>query len=75
MAIIRMLDIWTRDLILKAYIDFAVNGLGQFENITHAKAKNVVGSTIEIGDGFDANIWEQGKKIGKKSVWQKILVK
>ena len=52
-------------------LDFAVDGLGKFENITHAEAKNAVGSSIEIADGFDANIWKQGKKIGKKSVWQK----
>ena len=52
-------------------LDFAVDGLGKFENITHAEAKNAVGSAIEIADGFDANIWKQGKKIGKKSVWQK----
>ena len=52
-------------------LDFAVDGLGQFENVTHAEAKNAVGSAIEIEDGFDANIWKQGKKIGKKSVWQK----
>ena len=52
-------------------LDFAVDGLGEFENITHAEAKNAVGSAIEIADGFDANIWKQGKKIGKKSVWQK----
>jgi hypothetical protein len=48
-------------------LDFAVDGLGYFENITHAEAKNAVGSAIEIADGFDANIWKQGKK----SVWQK----
>lgn len=47
-------------------LDFAVDGLGKFENITHAEAKNVVGSTIEIAYGFDANIQKQGKKIGKK---------
>ena len=52
-------------------LDFAVDGLGKFENITHAEAKNAVGSGIEIADSFDANIWKQGKKIGKKSVWQK----
>ena len=52
-------------------LDFAVDGLGEFENITHAEAKNAVGSAIETADGFDANIWKQGKKIGKKSVWQK----
>ena len=47
-------------------LDFAVDGLGKFENITHAEAKNAVGSAIEIADGFDANIWKQGKKLGKK---------
>ena len=52
-------------------LDFAADGLGEFENITHAEAKNAVGSAIEIADGFDANIWKQVKKIGKKSVWQK----
>jgi len=52
-------------------IDFAVESLGEFENITHAEAKNSLGSAIEIAAGFDANIWKQGKKIGKKSVWQK----
>ena len=48
-----------------------MEGLGEFENITDAEAKNAVSSAIEIADGFDANIWKQGKKIGKKSVWQK----
>jgi hypothetical protein len=52
-------------------LDFAVDGLGEFKNITHAEAKNAVGSAIEIADGFNGNIWKQGKKIGKKSVWQK----
>ena len=52
-------------------LDFAVEGLGRFENITHADAKNAVGSAIERADGFKGNIWRQGKKIGKKSVWQK----
>jgi hypothetical protein len=52
-------------------LDFAVDGIGEFVNITHAEAKNAVGSAIEIADGFDTNIWKQGKRIGKKSVWQK----
>ena len=47
-------------------LDFAVDGLGKFENITHAEAKNAVGSAIEVADGFDANTWKQGKKLGKK---------
>ena len=48
-------------------LDFAVDGLGEFENITPSEAKNAVGSAIETADGFDSNIWKQGKK----SVWQK----
>lgn len=52
-------------------IDFRVDGLGKFANITHAEAKNAVGSGIQIADGFEANIWKQGRSIGKKSVWQK----
>ncbi len=56
---IRMPDVWTMDLMLKVKgPDYVVDGLGEFENITHA-----VGSAIEIADGFDANIWKQGKKI------------
>jgi len=37
-------------------IDFAVDCIGEFENITHAEAKNAVGSAIETADGFNANI-------------------
>ena len=52
-------------------LDFSVDGLGEFENITHAEAKNAVDSAIQIADGLPANIWKQGKKIGKKVAWQK----
>jgi len=52
-------------------LDFAVDGLGEFKNITHAEAKNAVGSAIQIADGLPANIWKQGKNIGKKVAWQK----
>ena len=52
-------------------LDFSVDGLGEFENITHAEAKNAVGSAIQIADGLPANIWKQGKNIGKKVAWQK----
>lgn len=52
-------------------LDFALDGLGDFKNITHVEAKNAVGSAISIADGFNGNIWKQSKKIGKKSVWQK----
>jgi hypothetical protein len=37
-------------------IDFTVDGVGDFKNITHAEAKNAVGSAIEKADGFDPNI-------------------
>ena len=59
------------DLATNKLIATTLSGIAEFENITHAEAKNAVGSAIEIADGFDANIWKQGKKIGKKSVWQK----
>jgi hypothetical protein len=52
-------------------LDFAVDGLGQFENITHANTKNGVGSVIKITENQDPNIRQQGRSIGKKSVWQK----
>ena len=52
-------------------IDFATTGIGEYENITHVEIKNPVGSGIEIEDGLNPNIWKQGKRIGKKSVWQK----
>jgi hypothetical protein len=52
-------------------IDFAVDGIGQFEHITHAETKNAVGSAIEKADGFDnPNLWRQGKSIGKKGFGQ-----
>lgn len=52
-------------------LDFAVDGLGEFEHITHAEIQNAVGSAIQIEDGLPANIWKQGKNIGKKVAWQK----
>jgi hypothetical protein len=41
-----------------------VEGLGNFQNITHVEVKNPVGS------GQKANISQQGKKIGAKLVYQ-----
>jgi hypothetical protein len=35
---------------------FAVDGLGQFESITHADTKNGVGSAIKIAENQDPNI-------------------
>jgi nicotinic acid phosphoribosyltransferase len=52
-------------------LDFVVDGLGQFENITHADTKNGVDSVIKIAENQGPNIRKQGRKIGKKSVWQK----
>ena len=49
-------------------LDFTVDGLGKFENITHAEAKNAVGPAIEIADGSDTNIWKQGKNFGQIQV-------
>ena len=47
------------------------DGLGEFENITHTDVKNGVGSAIKIAENQDPNIRQQGRNIGKKSVWQK----
>jgi hypothetical protein len=52
-------------------LDFAVNGLGEFENITHAEVKNGVGPAIKIAENQDPNIRQQGRNIGKKALWQK----
>lgn len=37
-------------------LDFAVDGLSKFENITHAEVKNPIGSAIETANGFNTNI-------------------
>ena len=50
--------------------DFIVEGLGEFENITHVEVKNSVGSGIKIADGQRGGIAKQGKKIGVKIVFQ-----
>jgi hypothetical protein len=50
--------------------DFLVEGLGEFENITHVEVKNPVGSAIKIANGQKGNIAKQGKKIGAKIVYQ-----
>lgn len=46
--------------------DFLVEGLGEFENITHVEVKNPVGSAIKIANGQKGNIAKQGNKIGDK---------
>nr|YP_010283133.1 hypothetical protein MKU15_pgp058 [Nitzschia traheaformis]ULD15897.1 hypothetical protein [Nitzschia traheaformis] len=50
--------------------DFLVEGLGEFENITHVEVKNPVGSAIKIAHGQKGIISKQGKKIGAKIVYQ-----
>ena len=47
-------------------LDFAIQRLGEFENITYAETKNAVDLAIEIQNSFNTNIWKQGKQIGKK---------
>jgi len=51
--------------------DFAADGIGEFENITHAEIKCPVGSAIDMKQGKDGNLWKQGKKLSKKALWQK----
>ena len=50
--------------------DFLVEGLGEFESITHVEVKNPVGSAIKIANGQKGNIAKQGQKIGAKIVYQ-----
>lgn len=50
--------------------DFIVEGLGDFQNITHVEVKNPVGSAIRRASGLDGSIDRQGKKIGAKYVFQ-----
>ena len=50
--------------------DFVVEGLGNFQNITHVEVKNPVGSAIKIANGQKGSITKQGKKIGAKLVYQ-----
>ena len=50
--------------------DFLVEGLGEFQNITHVEVKNPVGSAIKIANGQKGSIAKQGKKIGAKIVYQ-----
>ena len=50
--------------------DFLVEGLGEFQNITHVEVKNPVGSAIKIANGQSGSIAKQGKKIGAKIVYQ-----
>jgi len=51
--------------------DFGVDGIGEYENITHAETKGPVGSAINKAQGGKGDLWEQGKEIAKKTRWQK----
>ena len=50
--------------------DFVVEGLEEFENITHVEVKNPVGSAIKIANGQKGSIARQGRQIGAKLVYQ-----
>ena len=54
-------------------LDFIVEGIGEFENITHVEVKNPVGSAIKIANGQKGSISKQGKKIGAKIDYQQNL--
>ena len=54
-------------------LDFIVEGIGDFENITHVEVKNPVGSAIKIANGQKGSISKQGKKIGAKINYQQNL--
>lgn len=45
-------------------LDFIVDGLGLYKDITHVEIKNPIGSAIKIANGQKSSITLQGKKIG-----------
>ena len=47
-----------------------MEGLGNFQNVTHVEIKNPVGSAIKIANNQKGSIVAQGKKIGIKIVYQ-----
>ena len=51
--------------------DYAVDGIGEFDHITHVEIKGAVGSAIDMAQGRDGNLWKQGKELSKKALWQK----
>ena len=51
--------------------DYVVDGTGEFDNITHVEIKGPVGSAIDMAQGKDGNLWQQGKELSKKALWQK----
>jgi hypothetical protein len=50
--------------------DFIVEGLGNFQSVTHVEIKNPVGSAIKIANGQKGSIAKQGKKIRTEIVNQ-----
>lgn len=51
--------------------DFVVEGLGDYQHITHLENKNPVGSKISISNNGPASIVVQGENIGRKLSKQK----
>lgn len=52
-------------------LDYTVEGLGVYENITHADMKNAVGKTIKIANNQPPSIKKQGKGIARRIELQK----
>ena len=53
--------------------DFLVDGIGEFENITHVEVKNPVGSAILKSNNISGTVYRQGKEIGRKVIRQQHL--
>ena len=53
--------------------DFIVEGLGNFQNVTHVEIKNPVGSAIKIANGQKGSIAKQGEKLEQKLYINKIF--
>ena len=52
-------------------LDFAVTGLGRFSHITHADAKNLVGSGILKASNQNPDVISAAEKVGKRALKQK----
>jgi hypothetical protein len=53
--------------------DFIVEGLGNFQSVTHVEIKNPVGSAIKIANGQKGSIAKQEKKLEQKLYINKIF--
>lgn len=54
-------------------LDFKVEGIGKYTDITHVEVKGPVGTEILLAEGRRPRIIHQGKKIGKKLNYQQNL--